>query len=185
VSRRRRRKGKSQIWDSKIWSRVPRDSDPRKTTLARASSIYKRQTRSLVREGAPQRQDRNCQRVINIWSWAPDGLDTKTYWLTDRQSQCDFDSELVLPRISYKIVPSTVRSSSVSFLSYLNHVYTSTIGVTCPAYLILLDFIIVTIFSEKLRLVYFLYSSVISSLFESKYSPQHPVLKLPQSVLFP
>jgi hypothetical protein len=23
------------------------------------------------------------------------GLDTKTYWLTDRQSQCDFDYELV------------------------------------------------------------------------------------------
>jgi hypothetical protein len=26
------------------------------------------QTRPLVREGTPQRQDRNCQRVINIWS---------------------------------------------------------------------------------------------------------------------
>jgi hypothetical protein len=64
---------KSQIWDSKIWSRVPKDSDPRKTTLARASSIYKGQTRPLVREGALQKQDRNCQRVINIWSWAPDG----------------------------------------------------------------------------------------------------------------
>jgi hypothetical protein len=79
ASRRRRRKGKSQIWDSKIWSRVPRE-----TTLARASSIYKRQIHPLVKEGAPQKQDRNCQRVINIWSWAP-------YWLTDRQSQCDFD----------------------------------------------------------------------------------------------
>jgi hypothetical protein len=39
ASRRRRRKGKSQIWDSKIWSRVPRDSDPRKTALARVSSM--------------------------------------------------------------------------------------------------------------------------------------------------
>jgi hypothetical protein len=39
------------------------------------------QTRPLVREGAPQKQDRNCQTAI----------DTKTYWLTDRQSQCDFD----------------------------------------------------------------------------------------------
>jgi hypothetical protein len=28
----------------------------------------KLQTRPLVREGAPQRQDRNCQTVINIWS---------------------------------------------------------------------------------------------------------------------
>jgi hypothetical protein len=80
ASRRRWRKEKSQIWDSKIWSRVPRNSDPRKTTLASASSIYKTQTRPLVREGAPQKQDRNCQTVINIWSW-----------LTHRQSQCDFD----------------------------------------------------------------------------------------------
>jgi hypothetical protein len=24
------------------------------------------------------------------------GLDTKTYWLTDRQSQCDFDLSLVV-----------------------------------------------------------------------------------------
>jgi hypothetical protein len=40
----------------------------------------KRQTRPLVIEGAPEKQDRNSQ-----------GLDTKTYWLTDRQSQCDFD----------------------------------------------------------------------------------------------
>jgi hypothetical protein len=31
---------------------VKRDSDPRKTTLASASSIYKRQTRPLVREDA-------------------------------------------------------------------------------------------------------------------------------------
>jgi hypothetical protein len=39
-------------------------------------------TRPLVREGAPQ-QDRNCQRVINIWSWAPDGArhqDLPTDW---------------------------------------------------------------------------------------------------------
>jgi hypothetical protein len=73
ASRRRRRKGTSQIWDRKIWSRVPRNSDPRKTTLASPSSIYKRLTRPLVREGAPPKKDRNCQTVINIWSWAPDG----------------------------------------------------------------------------------------------------------------
>jgi hypothetical protein len=74
ASVRRRRKGTSQIWDSKIRPRVPRDSGPRKTTLARVSNIYKRQTHPLVREGAPQKQDRNCKRVINIWSWAPDGV---------------------------------------------------------------------------------------------------------------
>jgi hypothetical protein len=27
-----------------------------------------RQTHHLVREGALEKQDRNCQRVINIWS---------------------------------------------------------------------------------------------------------------------
>jgi hypothetical protein len=66
-----RRKGKSQMWDSKI---VPKDYDPRKTALARASGTYKRQTRPLVREGAPWNQERNCQTYsvfrteIKIWS---------------------------------------------------------------------------------------------------------------------
>jgi hypothetical protein len=73
ASSRRRRKGKSQIWDSKIRSQVPRDSDPRMTALARASSTYERQTSPLVREGAPRKQERNCQTEINILSWAPDG----------------------------------------------------------------------------------------------------------------
>jgi hypothetical protein len=60
---------------------VPRDSDPRKTALARAISIYvKRQTRPLVREGAPHKQDRNCQRVKKISGHEPQlWLDTKTY----------------------------------------------------------------------------------------------------------
>jgi hypothetical protein len=47
ASRRRRRKGKSRVWDSKIWPRVLM------TALARASSNCKRQTRPLVREGTP------------------------------------------------------------------------------------------------------------------------------------
>jgi hypothetical protein len=45
----------------------------------------KRQTHPLVREGVPQRQNRDCQTVINIWSWAPDGAlhkDWLTEWLT-------------------------------------------------------------------------------------------------------
>jgi hypothetical protein len=40
--------------------------DSRKATLARASSIYKGQTRPLVREGASEKQERNSQRVINM-----------------------------------------------------------------------------------------------------------------------
>jgi hypothetical protein len=71
--RRRRRKGKSQNWDIKIWSPVPRDSDSRKTALARTQQHIQRQTHPLVREGARQKQDRDSQTVIHIWSWAPDG----------------------------------------------------------------------------------------------------------------
>jgi hypothetical protein len=41
--------------------------------LASASSIYKRQTRPLVREGAQQKQDRKSRGAIIIWSWAPGG----------------------------------------------------------------------------------------------------------------
>jgi hypothetical protein len=81
ASRRRRRKGKSQIWDSKIWSRVPRDSDPRMTPLARPSSNCKRQTRTVIREGAPHQQTRSCLTVSSRWV-----LYSKTDWKTDRRS---------------------------------------------------------------------------------------------------
>jgi hypothetical protein len=42
--------GKSRIWDSKTWTWVPLDSDPRMTALTRASSNCKRHTHALVRE---------------------------------------------------------------------------------------------------------------------------------------
>jgi hypothetical protein len=38
---RRRRKGKSQIGDSKRWSRVPKDLDPKMTALARPATYTK------------------------------------------------------------------------------------------------------------------------------------------------
>jgi hypothetical protein len=69
----------------------PKGLGPKKDCAGVASSIHKRQTRPLAREGSTQNQDRYCQRVIDIWSWAQMGLETKTYWLTDRQLQCDFD----------------------------------------------------------------------------------------------
>jgi hypothetical protein len=50
-----------------------KSQETRTTALARASGTYKRQTRPLVRDGAPRKQERNCQTEINIWSWAPDG----------------------------------------------------------------------------------------------------------------
>jgi hypothetical protein len=83
ASRRRRRKGKSQIWDSKIRSQVPRDSGPRMTALARPAA-YTKDRPVLSSERAPhKKQDRNCQTVINIWSWAPHGArhqDLLTDW---------------------------------------------------------------------------------------------------------
>jgi hypothetical protein len=50
------------------YGRVPRESDQRKIALARASSIYKRQTPPLIREGFPQEQDVTVTQVIKIWS---------------------------------------------------------------------------------------------------------------------
>jgi hypothetical protein len=73
ASRRRRQKGKSLILGNKMWSRVPRDWDPKITALARTSSNCKRQTRPLVRENAQHQQTRNILTIIKIWSRAPDG----------------------------------------------------------------------------------------------------------------
>jgi hypothetical protein len=50
----------SRYWDNKILSWVPRDSDPKKTPLARPSNSWKAKTRPLVRKGAPHQQTRNC-----------------------------------------------------------------------------------------------------------------------------
>jgi hypothetical protein len=67
------RLGEHRIWDSKIWSWVPRDSYSRMIALARTSSSCKRQTSPLVRDNASRQQTRKCLTVIKIWSWAPDG----------------------------------------------------------------------------------------------------------------
>jgi hypothetical protein len=98
ASRRRRRKGslksqtvkygrESQGTRTKERLRVPRDSDQRKIALARASNIYIRQTRPLVREGAPQEQDRNCHTsnkdLVVSPKWV---LCSKTDWPADRRS---------------------------------------------------------------------------------------------------
>jgi hypothetical protein len=69
--------GECQIWDSKAWSWVPQDSDPRMTALSRTSSNCKWQTRPVVREGAPHQQTRNCLTVTKIRSWVADGSWTR------------------------------------------------------------------------------------------------------------
>jgi hypothetical protein len=74
----------SQIWDSKIWSWVPRDLERKMTYLARTSSDSKWQTRPLVRgrESAtptnPQLSDSNRNLVLGPRrGWHQDRL---AYW---------------------------------------------------------------------------------------------------------
>jgi hypothetical protein len=86
-SHRRRRKGKSRILDSKIWSRVPRDSDMRMTALARSSSNCIWQTHPLIqREHSTttnlQLSDSNKNLVISL-RWV---LYSKTDRPTDHRS---------------------------------------------------------------------------------------------------
>jgi hypothetical protein len=51
-----------------MWSRVPTDSEPRRTSLAKDSSIYKRQTHSLIRVGVPvERKKRRYLSKSNIY----------------------------------------------------------------------------------------------------------------------
>jgi hypothetical protein len=62
------------------------------------------QTRPLVREGAPQRQDSNFQTTFGqkvIYGHkSQSGLDTLTCWLTDRPSvERDFDFDMGCPVI--------------------------------------------------------------------------------------
>jgi hypothetical protein len=72
ASRRRRRKGNSRIWDSKIWSKVPREPDLKMTALARTRRNCIRQTRPLVRESSRINKPATVW-LIKIWSQAPDG----------------------------------------------------------------------------------------------------------------
>jgi hypothetical protein len=74
VSHRRRRKGKSRIWDTKIWWRVPRDSDPRMTALASPAAI--------VNDGAVLLSNRNKSLVVSP-RWV---FYSKTDWPTDCRS---------------------------------------------------------------------------------------------------
>jgi hypothetical protein len=46
----------------------PKGLGPEKDCAGKGQQLIQRQTHPLVREGVPQKQDRNCQTVINIWS---------------------------------------------------------------------------------------------------------------------
>jgi hypothetical protein len=43
------------------------------------------------------------------------GFDTKTYWLTDRQSQCDFDFDFDLKKFSWALQERLGRDSWQEF----------------------------------------------------------------------
>jgi hypothetical protein len=45
----------------------PKGLRPEKDYTGEGQQHIKRQIRPLSREGAPEKQDYNCQRVINIW----------------------------------------------------------------------------------------------------------------------
>jgi hypothetical protein len=50
-----------------------------------------------------KRQDRNFKKKKSLVKCPIFGLDTKTYWLTDRQSQCDFDFDFEPNRLMLSI----------------------------------------------------------------------------------
>jgi hypothetical protein len=70
----------------KIWSLSLRDSDPRRTALARPSNNCEQQTRPLVREGAPHQEIHICLKMIEKEEKLIGGPkcvpDTKKDWLT-------------------------------------------------------------------------------------------------------
>jgi hypothetical protein len=69
---------RSLIWDSKIWSWVLRDFDPRMTALARPRSNYmsKLQTHPIIREDGLHQETREVTQKTKIWTWAPYGSPT-------------------------------------------------------------------------------------------------------------
>ena len=90
----------------------------------------------------------------------------------------------------YVFVSPVVSFNQISLSKTLCTPLSSSIRATCPAHLILLDFITRTILGEEYRsfsslLCNFLHSSVTLKPFRHKYSPQHPVPKHPQPMFLP
>jgi hypothetical protein len=75
----------------------PKRLGPENDYTARTSIIYKTQTRPLVREDAPQKQDHNCQEVINISSCGPDEARYQD-WPSVANVNSNFTFEIVLRR---------------------------------------------------------------------------------------
>jgi hypothetical protein len=84
ASCKRQQKGNPVSNESKMWSWVLRNFDPRVTALARSSCSYthKLQNCPLIRRVASQ-EDHKYPMLIEIWSWAPGGcpIPRQTGWL--------------------------------------------------------------------------------------------------------
>jgi hypothetical protein len=83
ASRRRRRKGESRIWESKIWSRVLRDSEPRMRWRGPTAVVNDRPVLSSERERPastnPHLSDSNINLVLSPrWVLIPIQTDRRT-----------------------------------------------------------------------------------------------------------
>jgi hypothetical protein len=51
----------------------PKGLGPKKDYAGKSQQHIQKTDPSSRQRGRPTKQDSNCQRVINIWPWAPDG----------------------------------------------------------------------------------------------------------------
>jgi hypothetical protein len=107
-SYRRRRKEKSQIWESKILSLVPMDSDRRKTTLARAKQRIQKTDSSSRQRGRPTKTRPKLSKSskylvmsptwgstprltewpsVAMWLWLRRFDTEESYWVAEAQSE--------------------------------------------------------------------------------------------------
>jgi hypothetical protein len=66
-----------KLWHSKLWSGVPRDSDPRMTVLARTSINLPSRPRSVVPSSLTTQSESGNRK---IWSWVPWDAELRMCW---------------------------------------------------------------------------------------------------------
>jgi hypothetical protein len=66
----------------------PKGLRPEEDCAGKSQQHMQKTDPSSCQKGRLTKQNRNCQIVINIWTWALDGA---RHWLAGRQLQCDFD----------------------------------------------------------------------------------------------
>jgi hypothetical protein len=77
------------------YSHESQETRTRERLCWRGPAAYIKDRPVLSSEKAPhKKQDRNCRRVINIWSWAPDGARHQDLQIDWRSVAIDFDFDL-------------------------------------------------------------------------------------------